>query len=176
MNATLPDDLLLSVDPGLTSTGWAAWNRGVLISCGLVRSYERTPLQRAEETVHALQRLLPYGETVELVIEKPRVYQQRKQKGDPNDLLDIALVIGVIVKGVPHHNVIAVEPRTWKGTIRKPRHLEAYVVHTRLMTSLSEGELAQYVKGLQRCSPSLRHNVADAVGIGAWRIRQRGQY
>lgn len=173
MIATLPDDLLFAIDPSLRATGWALFNRGALTACGLVRSYERTPLERAEETLATLVRLLPYGETVELVIEKPRVYQQRKQKGDPNDLVDLALFIGVITKGLPHHALLTVEPRAWKGTIKKPRHLEAYKVHSRLMTSLDALELAHYVHGLQRCPPSLRHNVADAVGIGVWRVNNK---
>ena len=131
MNA---DDIVVALDPGLNATGWSIWNHGVLSGCGLIRTSARSVVERAEQVVHKLLRELPYGEMVDLVYEKPQIYQQRKQKGDPNDLVDIAILIGVVVKGVPHHRVVGVEPRTWKGTIRKTRHLPDYKVHQRLTT------------------------------------------
>ena len=164
------DDYTLALDAGLNASGWALFNRRILERCGLLRSSERTPLLRAEETSIALNRLLPYGETVELVVEVPQVYVQRKQKGDPNDLIDLALFIGVITKSVPHYAAHTVLPRQWKGTIRKTRHLQEYIVHKRLMESLPDAEVERYADGLRRAPPHLRHNVADAVGIGSWWI------
>ena len=92
----------LALDPGLNATGWALLHNGMLSACGLIRTTERTPLLRAEETVIALKRIVPYGEAVDLV-----------------------------------------------GT-------------------LTEAEVEIYAAGLRMSPPSLRHNVADAVGIAAW--------
>ncbi len=77
--------ILLSIDPGVHSSGIAFWRDGALAQVDF---------------------LAPPGHVLEgpaidkLVIELPQVYQGRAQKGDPNDLIDLAFEVGRITKGL----------------------------------------------------------------------------
>lgn len=57
------------------------------------------------------------------VIERPRIYPGEKQKGDANDLIDLALAAGELCGSLYWRGVASVEyvePRTWKGQHPKP--------------------------------------------------------
>lgn len=104
-----------------------------------------------------------------VVVEKPQVYVRRRSKGDPNDLIDLAVLAGAICAKAGR--AVQVHPRDWKGTIPKARLLSQYMVHRRNERDLGEAGCAAYRIGLSTLPNSLRHNIADAVGIGLWAIR-----
>lgn len=99
-----------------------------------------------------------YPRASRVVIETPRIYPASRQKGDPNDLVALARVVGRLQE---HYlaagaDVELLEPRTWKGTLAKEAMTE------RIRGRLSAAELGR----IQRVAKSLEHNLLDAVGLG----------
>ena len=130
-----------SVDPGVQKSGWAFWFENGLQSVGY------SPVDRVD------------GEDA-LVIERPQVYQGRAQKGDPNDLISLAIEVGRI--STLFGEVEFVLPRKWKGTIKKE------MMTARIIKTLTTNELL-LVKEL-KLAKSYEHNVLDAIGIGLWKL------
>ena len=151
---------LLAVDPGVRAQGWALFVGDRLTQCGLA-SVETQPL--LHDALLELHNAL--GNVDKLVVEIPQVYQQRHLKGDPNDLIDVAVSVGMVVATMPHKELKLVRPRDWKGTCPKKIH------NQRVLALLTEKENSV----LNTCGviPSLRHNVIDAIGIGQWALRRR---
>jgi hypothetical protein len=136
---TDPKDFI-SIDPGVHTSGIAYWSDGVLVWV----DYKKPS----------------FDQCVPLVIEKPQVYQGRAQKGDPNDLITLAVEVGRISSLYP--SVDFVLPRQWKGTIKKEMMLK------RILKTMTDDELL-LLKNL-KLPKSKEHNVVDAVGIGLWRL------
>lgn len=137
----------LAIDPGL-DTGWALFaDRDSLHACGLGNP-----------------RLIPWapGEVRHVVIEKPKIYQARNMKGDPNDLVTLAIQVGEYkqffqAQGIP---VALVTPHEWKGTMDKR------VCNTRTVEELSDTERAVVRKSAHNVPESKQHNILDAIGFG----------
>jgi hypothetical protein len=162
---------LLAVDPGLNATGWARFERGTLVACGLLTaSHTETVANRARRMHSGLAGVVAHASPLLLLVEKPQVYPQRKQRGDPNDLIALAVVAGALLTSMPNTDVALISPRQWKGTIPKERKLTDYLVHTRILKVLCAGERRVYDYALAQHPESLRHNIADAVGIGLWAL------
>lgn len=159
---------LLAVDPGLNGTGWAAFRAGRLAGCGCVAGGEGGLLERIDRIVWAVRIDSPQGGR--LVIEKPQIYRQRKQRGDPNDLIDIAILVGELRRHLGPRASQLVLPREWKGTVPKTRKLGDYIIHKRVLKRLPPAERECYQAGLEAVLVELRHNIADAVGIGLWAL------
>jgi hypothetical protein len=140
--------ILLSIDPGKTA-GYALFHDNTLVACGLDRDT-------------ALNIASAYPNLV--LIEKPQVYRTRLQKGDPNDLITLALQAGryqerAIVAGA---TVETPTPADWKKQLPK----EICNARTLAALSVSERKIADAVK----CAAGARHNLLDACGIGLWRL------
>lgn len=138
--------ILLSVDPGVNSSGLAFWRGDKLAQVEFM----------APTGGHF------DGPTIDnLIIELPQVYQGRAQKGDPNDLVNLAFEVGRIVAtlDIPFETV---KPRQWKGTVKKEIMLK------RILSKLTNEELL-LIKGLG-LSKSQEHNCIDAIGIGLWKL------
>ncbi|WP_246137120.1 hypothetical protein [Myxococcus llanfairpwllgwyngyllgogerychwyrndrobwllllantysiliogogogochensis] len=98
------------------------------------------------------------NEPHQLVIEMPRVYSAAHQKGDQNDLIQLAGVVGMLGGYLP--NVASrrsVYPRDWKGTVDADAFIE------RIKQRLSPVE---HLRVELPSATSLHHNVWDAIGIG----------
>lgn len=153
---------ILTADPGKAHVGWALFYNGGLSLCGLLRfdGFEYADLQKESGCPDAV------------IIERPKVYPQRRQKGDPNDLIDIAFTGGSIAAHVKHAcgfaNIHTVTPRDWKGTVPKE------ISHSRITKSLlaSEQDYEIYSKYTTGIPKSLQHNVMDAIGMGYWACDQ----
>lgn len=149
---------IIAIDPGKRS-GWAifinaelveagAWSRDAMLS-------EGCPIVGVAPAV--------------AVIEVPVIYSLGKGKGDPNDLITLALLVGDL-RGYYRRaglDTVLVKPRTWKGTMPKA------VQNERVLGALTPGERAQ----LPRRSRALGfdHNMIDAVGLGLWWLATEGQ-
>lgn len=152
---------LQTIDPGVVCCGWAWWEDSLLLACGLSRTKSRTIEKRVQD--HYFQ----WGDLDSLdliVIEKPEVYQQRFWKGDPRDLIDLAMVVGGIIK-TAKCQVKTVYPKDWKGQVPKP------VTDRRVLQKLSKEEKKILKHPIafgepNTVPPSLRHNMIDAIGIG----------
>jgi len=160
---------LLSIDPGTTCCGWAYWRNRELSACGLSRTKATTVEARIRD--HDFR--LHWGTSIDvLVIEKPEVYQQRFWKGDPRDLIDLAMVVGGIVAQFPDvRSVKTVFPKDWKGQLPKD------VSERRTLSKLSETEKQivkdPHVLGSPTTAPQgLLNNMFDALGIGLWALQR----
>ncbi len=156
---------LLAIDPGL-DTGWALVDAsGRLLACGLGENF---PLYLATR----------------VVIERPQVYQGRQSKGDPNDLITLAIRVGRYTERLERQglSVEHVFPKQWKGTV------DADVLCRRVYQSLSPADREVLDPVLVPLAPRTpfnpndlvgtltkgkRHNVIDGVGIARWSVGSR---
>lgn len=136
--------LLLAIDPG-NCTGFA-WFRGdELLECGVTTVDAPTMSLRPDR----------------LVVELPQVYDAAHSKGDPNDLIGVAVQVGRWVeryRGL--ESIRLVKPATWKGQVPKEIH------HGRILRKLALRE-----QGVMPSLPKTKaHNMLDAVGLGMWAL------
>lgn len=150
---------VLAIDPG-RDTGWAFLDdAGELVMCGLGEP--------------------PHSNGHHVVIERPQVYRSRASKGDPNDLITLAIQVGryterAVFAGSTFEHVL---PRDWKATV------DADVLCHRVVASLTEHEraflfgvlepLARKPMILEHLTAGRRHNVIDAVGLAKWSVGSR---
>ena len=139
---------VLSVDPGVNHIGWARHEGGKLTHCDLSQTW--VDLVYTSEDI--------------IVIEKPQVYAPKHWKGDPNDLINVAIVAGEIggYYGGHDYDVHYVLPATWKGQTPKE------VTKNQIDKELDMDEMKVLKQALMKHPKGLRHNIYDAVGIGRW--------
>lgn len=151
--------MILAIDPGL-DTGWAILDSlGVLVRCGLGDPPETCGLP--------------------VIIERPQVYARRSSKGDPNDLITLAIQVGryterVVTQGSKCEHVL---PHDWKGS------LDSEICCIRIVNSLTDAErntlfsalapLSRKPMTIEHATAGKRHNVIDAVGLAKWSIGSR---
>lgn len=149
---------LLSVDPG-NSTGWAFFDsKGSLQCCGLVKCLVPASLDALAETVTSAS---------QIYVEIPQVYSGPRAKGDPNDLIQVAVCAGWVISQYRQADLKTVKPAEWKG--QEPKE----ITHKRVLASLSPYELAVFEQNLGKHKKSVQHNVVDAVGIGLWALKRK---
>ena len=150
---------LLSVDPG-KCTGYAVFDGGLLRRAGVASVPSNTPLP---EKVRRIAGEFT-GFYDEAAYELPQVYTRDKSKGDPNDLMPLAAIIGGFVMRFPETKHTLYKPREWKGQLTKD------ACHARITERLSEEEARTLIHSLSFVSATLRHNALDAVGIGLFHL------
>lgn len=143
---------LITIDPGTKHIAWAAFEDSRLVRCDLVATEDS-----------AFEKLSVVRGDVEVLIELPQVYQAAHWKGDPNDLINLATVVGQI-KWAMHNarHVKTVLPHDWKGTVPKS------VMGARITERLDDDE--ERIFRACPCGTAVRHNVIDAIGIGLWAL------
>lgn len=90
----------------------------------------------------------------ELAIELPQVYVASRSKGDPNDLINLATLVGYLCASFKTFSLY--RPHAWKGQVPK------IVMQARIMKRLDDREKAN----VDLVPISTSHNTVDAVGIG----------
>lgn len=143
----------LAVDPGI-QTGWALFAPdGTFLACGEGQAWPG-PVARA-------------------IIERPQVYSARQSKGDPNDLITLAIRVGRYVERLERLGAVVdlVLPARWKGQTPKNVH------NARVLEALHPSDLTR----AETCVSDLRHvtkksgytrdDVIDAIGLGRWAFR-----
>jgi len=90
--------LLKSVDPGLRTCGVALWRDGILTHAELVRG---SPKAQGFDAWYPMAMAVALPHVDELAIELPQVYSRGLSKGDPNDLIQLAVIVGVVAEGHP---------------------------------------------------------------------------
>jgi hypothetical protein len=147
----------LAVDPGLHGCGVALFRRSDLVEATYVAGQDEG--QRAEiwlAMVVAVRAFVGGRDLSHFVVELPQVYIQARQKGDPNDLIHLAAVVGGLCMAFEKSSQRIYLPAEWKGQVPKD------IVHARARARLSEAELGRIT-----CrKKSLMHNVLDAVALG----------
>jgi len=96
-----------------------------------------------------------------MVIELPQVYVASRSKGDPNDLIALASVVGALTHWFRGMTFVY-SPRAWKGTVDKK------VMTERILKHLSEEERGR----IQKAPKSLLHNSIDACGLGLHHLKR----
>lgn len=156
----------LTLDPGV-STGWAVFSpQGDLEAAGLIKFEGSFP-----KSTNAFPSL---KDVKKIVIEKPRIYDRKQWKGDPNDLISVAL-IGGFCAGVGFRDMCIntrgereikyVYPQTWKGG--RPKNVDNKYTLSLL------GKDEQLILNRLGLAKDKLHNVIDAVGIGLWAVGRR---
>lgn len=150
---------ILAIDPG-NGTGVAIFKALKLIQAGMVTFTDYMGYSKQLFTL--IKKVRPSI----IVVEKPQIYQPRFWKGDPNDVLSVAIKVGIVIAVASHEScrVEEVLPHKWKGT--RPKTVDN--AHT--LSLLSEEE----TRVLNRVilSKSKLHNVIDAIGIGLWYLKR----
>jgi hypothetical protein len=134
---------VLGIDPGFNACGVAYFDGKVWDTC-TVRPEGRGLLPRALE----IRKVLAGLPADLVVIERPQVYTQRLMKGDPNDEVSLAVLIGYLAAGFDCPVLLPL-PGTWKGQVPKKIH------HDRLRKRIPD---------LGRCSS----DAMDAVGLALY--------
>lgn len=156
---------LISIDPGLRACAVAAFDaHHKLIFAGLSQPVvSESKALIVHQTVHFTDELLRYRLNdarigSRAVIELPQTYKGRAAKGDGNDLISVALVVGGLTWLCGRSGIIVdyVHPHDWKGSVPKS------VTKQRVLKRLSAEEL----KRVEWPGRALEHNVYDAIGIG----------
>lgn len=147
--------VILSVDPSVRSAGVAVFDNRTLIAAHRVtiaKADGEDPVNRWRRMALKIVLLAPEGVRT-LIAERPQIYQRGggRTKGDPNDLLGLAGVVGALAAYLPLVEVRSVLPATWKGQVSKEP------MSTRILMALSPEERALV-------PPS--HDAIDAIGIG----------
>lgn len=101
--------------------------------------------------------LLRHYDPDTIVLEVPQVYQMTG-KGDPNDLIHLAGIVGGIA-AIANRPTVTLRPREWKKQVKKE------VMLARIENRLSPDERKCINRGMPA---NLRHNVIDAIGIGLY--------
>jgi len=151
---------IVAVDPGAHSIAWAAFEETRLRGCDFDEAGDRQEL--AGKIHQRMSRLLRDG--FQAVIELPQIYDQRRWRGDPNDLVMVAVTVGMVAQ-VMNGRAELVHPHDWKGSRSKE------IDHPVTLGLLDETELhiLESVKVLK----SKHHNILDAIGIGLWKVGRR---
>jgi hypothetical protein len=151
---------LMAIDPG-KNTGFAVFRNSVLFGCGLLK------FSNTREYTKFLFRLMDEVRPDQAIIEIPRVYPFKHQKGDQNDLIGLAVQAGICIAAAsPFCQVQEVHPQEWKG--QRPKKVDNE--HTlKMLYSPIETDIF-FGSGIKK---SERHNVLDAIGIGLWRLGRR---
>jgi hypothetical protein len=159
-----PAMTVIGIDPGGLSFGWALLEDGKLRRCGWEFDKGRSELAWSLHTWVA--ELEPRGPSF-AIIEVPKVYQQRQWKGNPADLIQVAVTAGMVAQALMQQFVIElVEPHAWKGSRPKDVHCAS------VLRQLD----AQEREHITHCgvAKSRLHNVIDAVGLALWRVKKIG--
>jgi hypothetical protein len=156
--------MVIALDPGVKAAGVAVFIDGELDFAWLAqgKSWQDTAYD-AFQGLYRSKCRDPHQYTTKVVIERPQVYQQRKLKGDPNDLVSVALMAGAFCgyagSSALRPEIVSVFPRYWKGQV------DPDVMIERIKGKLSKEETGRVELPRKK---NLQHNVWDAVGIGLW--------
>lgn len=163
------NETLLAVDPSITCTGWALFESGYLVACGILPPNADSDLrQRISWPAQYLGAAI--GCVDRLMIEWPQVYTRAKSKGDPNDLLYVSAVAGSVMTKVAAADCRLVKPCDWKGQVPKPKRGEQYIIEARVLKRLGEAERAALLFIKRPRSPGYDDNAIDAIGLGLYAL------
>lgn len=130
---------MIAIDPGRRALGWAWFEARELFGLGLVRGKSGEGAVDLAQRAAAAIRAETGGRLSHVVYERMQVYTVQRQKGDQNDLIELA-EIGGGVAALLSSTSAPVLPREWKGQVPKD------VLLGRVRKRLSERETALGVR------------------------------
>lgn len=153
----------IAIDPSITELGIAVFESFEITRVKRIKGPKTSGEQECKRLKmllghlqHELWATMALGDQYggwDLVIEWPEVYAARKT--DPNDLLLLSGVAGMIVGGFNWRKVYSYKPKEWKGQVPKEIHNER--IRKRLPKTITTQ--------LDYIPKSYRHNVVDACGL-----------
>ncbi len=175
---------LLAIDPGLRDLGAAFFEGDRLAAATLVRNPNTSGRDVPAWTAIADRVKTRFPQADEVVLEMMVVRANRRDV-NPDDLMQLVGIVGVLAGLYFPAPAQAVRPEHWKGRKKKRIH------HPRIIAALDPNErrlldrwmeerarapytsLDAYVEACRRCRRNEIpddpvHNVLDAVGIGLW--------
>lgn len=170
MTTVKQSEIVVAIDPGVKGSGVAVFHGTFL----WVASY-RTSGDIFDAAFNPEHLTYPKMQTpVRIVLEKPQVYRTGRLKGDPNDLIDVAVAGGEMLGralerfrrcGIDPASIVVekIVPAVWKGQLPKE------VAQERIERALASHEVTCIV---EPHPASLMHNVWDAIGIGLWAVKR----
>lgn len=168
---------LLALDPGVRYPACALFADRELVSASRVKLPGNIAKLNMGERVRRIGNLIHewvVGVLIDvpldrLVYEVPQIYRQGKSKGDPNDLIPLALLSGYVSGRWPSTEVCGLKPREWCGQLPKLTKGDPW--------TSPRGELvARRLDAAERACIVSSHDAIDAVGIGLHdleRLRRR---
>ncbi len=157
MSELSSEGLLLAIDPGVRGCGVALFRDSELSQAVYVAGHGEA--QRAEGWIAMADAVREFiGERIvaQLVLELPQVYRAVRSKGDPNDLTELAAVVGALAASFRNAQQKVFLPAEWKGQVPKA------IMHERALERLSPEEFGR----ISCRKKSLLHNVLDALALG----------
>jgi hypothetical protein len=156
--------VLLAIDPGLRGCGVACFRdtgpaEGIaeLLRAGYAAGSPNAVRSEAWlTTVRAVKEFVGSDRVTELVVELPQVYRFSRSKGDPNDLIQLAAVVGALCEAFAPAQQRIYLPAEWKGQVSKDVLWERAC---KRLTPEEEGRVVCRQK-------TLLHNARDAVVLG----------
>jgi hypothetical protein len=152
---------LVAIDPG-NATGVAVFGSGSVLLFREGDLLLATVCDEEQCLMHIenhapVRRGKPAGDCI---IEVPQIYPGQQQKGDQNDLIKLAVMVGRYADRATAcgFQVKLVKPREWKGQLPKD------VCWRRVRETLTPLEL----DNMEKLSKSRAHNMHDAIGLGTW--------
>ena len=154
--------MLLSVDPGVKEAGVAVFESSELTTAWLARG--KNWIETADRVHDDFPGPVNLVQTV--VIERPQIYVQSRQKGDANDLITLALFCGRVTGLFSGwtDQVVEYRPHEWKKQVPKN------IMMDRIIRRLSDEEFDRIQLPKAK---SLYHNIFDAIGIGLHHLQRR---
>lgn len=162
---------LVALDPGLIHPAVAIFRGGLLVHASRVRLSgvlakvadvgERCRLIALEVGEHLAGRGVEAP--LALAFERVQIYRAAKSKGDPNDLVPLAIIAGQVSGLVPGARVISPTPREWSGGTSKAETGDPWASPRgeRVRRRLSGDEFAAVIA---------THDAVDAAAIGLWAL------
>ncbi|NIQ90988.1 MAG: hypothetical protein GWM98_04570 [Nitrospinaceae bacterium] len=153
-----------AIDPG-SSSGVALFDQEGLWDVFLLKG--DAPEQSQELHRYLREELAAGGWFSCAVVEIPQIYDRRKWKGDPNDLIKVAVTAGALAGTFFRRtgSIEFVKPATWKGS--RPKEIDNEFT----LSLLTPDELLRFERA--KAPKSKRHNLIDAIGIGLWKLKRR---
>lgn len=171
----------LYIDPGVHALACAKFHAGELVSVAME--------PREAFIAHGVPCTLDT-----LVIEKMRVYPNKKGGEDPNDLIEVTgasyfAEAALVSRGGPRAQYVLAAD--WKGGLKKPIHhrrvwsvltgreKSVFAIGAGLEVSFVTNKIEIACKSLARTGKVTRysweaHNLLDAVGLGLWHLKRVG--
>jgi hypothetical protein len=142
----------LSIDPGVKDTGFALFEGGRLVDCGVLSFKGRT--DDFNEVIAFYQsELADMRDMASLILCERMQFRFGNERANPQRIIDLNLLAGALGRD------IWVKPQEWKGSVPKDVH------NRRVLSKLPDSEVAH----LMACAPRSKvHNAIDAVGIYMW--------
>lgn len=145
---------IVAIDPGINFCGVASFKNKNLVYCKLINTKEFL----------GHTGVFLNSKDIKYYIELPQIYQQKLWIGNPNDLINLAVIVGRLQQILGAKETELISPHLWKGSVKK----EIMLKRIRKLLTIKEKKLF-----LDLVLPkSKAHNVLDAIGLGLWAVRR----